>query len=145
MKKQTKRTKRNEKIVQRFREPSIEQQYEDMERKNATLVAEKLALRRIEVTGGDETALGCKSSGWVDYRELLIRKLRGLEGNKVTKADQASRILNITGFKTGSGQSWTPRLINVAKILLLGQMTDRVVDRTRSKTGVRTKRSPPQN
>jgi hypothetical protein len=103
--------------------------------------AQKLALRRIEITGGDEVALGCKSSGWPQYRELLEAKLLFLRKANLGRADQAASALNRMGFKTGSGQPWTPRLINIAKIKLFGVMTDRLVG---SSAHTVLKRYPPR-
>jgi hypothetical protein len=105
-------------------EPDLFQQ---LEQEGLRRDAERAALRRMEITGGDETELGCKSSGWTEYRERLLIKLHDLARNGITQADQAARILNNTGFKTGSGRPWTPRLINVAKFKLFGLMSDRVI------------------
>ena len=82
--------------------------------------AERRALRRIEITGGDEVALGCKSGGWPEFSEALRGKLLFLRRAKIVRADHAASALNRMGFKTGSGQNWTPRLINVAKMKLFG-------------------------
>jgi hypothetical protein len=89
-----------------------------LEEKLARIDAEKAALRRIEVTGGDEVALGCKSSGWPEFKELLKAKLLFLRKARIGRADEAAAALNRMGFKTGSGQRWTPRLINIAKMKL---------------------------
>jgi hypothetical protein len=40
---------------------------------------------------------------------LFLRKAR------IGRADEAAAALNRMGFKTGSGQRWTPRLVNIAK------------------------------
>ena len=101
--------------------------YEEVQQQAARKVAEQDALRKMEITGGDQTALGCKSSGWTEYKDLLALKLKGLTKANITKADQSAKVLNAMGFKTGSGQIWTPRLINVAKHILFDLMKDRIV------------------
>jgi hypothetical protein len=80
--------------------------------------AERRALRRVEITGGDEVALGSKSSGWPEFKEALKEKLLFLKRANIRRADEAASALNRMGFKTGSGQRWTPRLITVAKMKL---------------------------
>jgi hypothetical protein len=75
-------------------------------------------LRRIEITGGDEVAIGSKSSGWSEFKVALKAKLLFLERANIRRADEAASALNRMGFKTGSGQHWTPRLIKVAKMKL---------------------------
>lgn len=130
----TKRRKHVSKFMtEEARAEANRQYYADIERRALIRDAEKVALRRIEVTGGDETALGCKSSGWTEYSILLTKRLKALAANRITKADQSARVFNAMGFKTGSGQSWTPRLINVAKFLLLGLMNERIKKPTQNR------------
>jgi hypothetical protein len=105
-----------------------EQLYKKFEADSQRINAEKLALRRIEITGGDEVALGCKSSGWLEYKDALKAKLLFLRKAKIGRADEAAAALNRMGFKTGSGQPWTPRLINIAKMKLFGVMIDRLAN-----------------
>lgn len=105
-----------------------EQLYEKIVSDIARGEAEKVALRRIEITGGDKVALGCKSSGWPEYQKTLRVKLAFLRDANLRRADEAAAALNRMGFKTGSGQQWTPRLVNVAKMLLLDAMKDRRVE-----------------
>lgn len=81
--------------------------------------AERQALRRMEITGGDEVALGVKSSGWPEFKEVLKAKLLFLRKANIRRADEAASALNRMGFKTGSGQVWTPRLIKIAKVKVL--------------------------
>jgi len=89
--------------------------------------AQKKARRRLkgrakpkpEITDEDEVALGCKSSEWPEFKEILRAKLLFL--NKVgilRHAVEAALELNRMKFKTGSGQRWTPRLIMIAKMKL---------------------------
>jgi hypothetical protein len=84
----------------------------------ARIKAEQRALRRIVITREDELALGSKSSGWGQFKETLRSKLVFLKRANLGRADEAASALNRMGFKTGSGQLWTPRLINVAKMKL---------------------------
>lgn len=135
----TKRTKRNQRRQRQVQGQENESNllYNSVQQKAANRVAEQDALRRFEVTGGDETAIGCKSSGWPEYKIVLTERLRGLAASKVTKADQSARVFNAVGFKTGSGQTWTPRLINVAKFLLFGLLADRIVEEAPSKHGAK--------
>src|SRR5262245_58163569 len=104
------------KIKTRDARERSERQYREMEANLARIDAERAALRRIEITGGDEVALGCKSSGWLEYKEALKAKLLFLRKARIGRADEAAATLNRMGFKTGSGQPWTPRLINIAKM-----------------------------
>lgn len=110
------------------RDDSSEIQYQRVQQRIADQTAERAALRRMEITGGDETALGCKSSGWPEYKELLATKLKGLASNNITRADQAAKVLSAMGFRTGSGQPWTPRLVNVARFVMFGLLADRVIE-----------------
>lgn len=119
---------RRRKKSRHVRDDSSEIQYQRVQQRIADQTAERAALRRMEITGGDETALGCKSSGWPEYKELLGTKLKGLASNNITRADQAAKVLNAMGFKTGSGQTWTPRLVNVAKFVMFGLLADRVIE-----------------
>jgi hypothetical protein len=116
--------------------------YKEFEANIARINAEKLALRRIEITGGDEVALGCKSSGWPQFKEALVAKLLFLRKAKIGRADQAAAALNRMGFKTGSGQPWTPRLINIAKMKLLGVMSDRLLNAAKEPEPKRPRRKP---
>jgi len=126
MKKQAKRTRINEARGKQPRKEAGNDLYAEVQQQVAVRAAEQEALRRIEITGGDETAIGCKPSGWPEYKIILSEKLRGLVINNITKADQSAKVLNTMGFKTGSGQLWTPRLINIAKFMLFDLMADRV-------------------
>lgn len=94
--------------------------YAEAERTDARIEAERQALRRIDITRGDNVSLGCNSSGWSEYQDILRARLLFLEKANITHADKAASTFNRMGFKTGSGQQWTPRLINVAKMKLLG-------------------------
>jgi hypothetical protein len=97
--------------------------YDQVEENILRVNAEKSALRRIEITGEDEIALGCKSSSWPEFGKALLAKILFLRKANIGRADQAAAALNRMGFKTGSGQRWTPRLINVAKMKLFGSIS----------------------
>ena len=119
------RTKGGRKAEARER---TERQYRELEEKPYQVAAERRALRRIAITFSDEVALGCMSSGWLQYNKSLKAKLLSLKGAGITRADETAATLNEIGFKTGSGQRWTPRLINIAKIKLFGLMKHRLVN-----------------
>jgi len=72
-----------------------------------------------EITHEDEVALGCKSSEWPEFKEILRAKLLFLNKVGIRDADGAVHELNQMKFKTGSGQRWTRRLIMIAKMKLL--------------------------
>jgi len=96
------------------RDPKSERLYMEVRQ----IEAERQALRRMEINGGDEVALGSKSSGWLEFKVALKAKLLFLDKANIRRADDAASTLNRMGFKTGSGQLWTPRLIKIAKMKL---------------------------
>jgi hypothetical protein len=90
-------------------------QYPDLDKKRRIDDAEKAALRRVTVLAGDEVALGCNSAGWPAFAETLRAKFQPLDTAKIP-TDRIAVIWNKNGFKTGAGQNWTPRLVEVAKV-----------------------------
>jgi hypothetical protein len=89
-------------------------QYPDLDKKRRIDDAERAALSRVTVLAGDEVALGCNSAGWPAFAETLRAKFQPLDKAKIP-TDRIAVIWNKNGFKTGAGQSWTPRLVEVAK------------------------------
>jgi hypothetical protein len=90
-------------------------QYPDLDKKRLIENAERAALSRVTVLAGDEIALGCNSSGWPAFKQTLQAKLDLLHKAKIPP-DRIAVIWNKDGFKTGAGQRWTPRLVEVAKV-----------------------------
>jgi hypothetical protein len=99
--------------------------YEEVEANIGRVARERAALRKIIPTGGDEVDLGCKSSGWADYKIILRARLLFLRKANIHRADQIAKALNRMGFKTGSGKSWNPRLVNVAKMKIFAGKAER--------------------
>jgi hypothetical protein len=93
-------------------------QYPDLDKKRLIEDAERAALSRVVVMAGDEVALGCNSAGWPAFAEALRAKLQSLDKAKIP-TDRIAVIWNKNGFKTGAGQNWTPRLVEVAKKKIL--------------------------
>ena len=91
--------------------------YPDLEKRFRREEADRAALSRVTVLAGDEVALGCNSSDWAGFAELLREKFRALDAAKI-EHDRIAAIWNKDGFKTGAGQRWTARLVDVAKIKL---------------------------
>ena len=89
-------------------------QYPDLDKKRLIEDAERAALSRVTVLAGDEIALSCNSAGWPAFAEALRAKLQILDKAKIP-ADRIAVIWNKDGFKTGAGQRWTERLVEVAK------------------------------
>jgi hypothetical protein len=113
--------RRPKKIKKSEARERFEKLYSEADRNTVFQIeAERRALRRIDFTGGDQVSLGSKSSGWPEYKEVLRTKLLFLKKAKFFHANEAASALNRMGFKTGSGQTWTPRLINLAKMVLFG-------------------------
>lgn len=93
-------------------------QYPDLDKKRLIENAERAALSRVTVLAGDEVALGCNSAGWPAFAEMLRAKFQILDKAKIPP-DRIAVIWNKDGFKTGAGQRWTPRLVEVAKKKIL--------------------------
>jgi hypothetical protein len=72
-------------------------------------------IRTIVVHTADRMDIGMLSSGWSAYSLTLKAKLSNAGKAGVTKANDIAKMWNRTGFKTGSGKMWTPRLVNIAK------------------------------
>ena len=89
-------------------------QYPDLDKKRRIDDAERAALSRVTVLAGDEVALGCNSSGWPAFEQTLRAKFQILDKAKIPP-DRIAVIWNKDGFKTGAGQRWTPRLVDVAR------------------------------
>ena len=85
---------RPEKIKKREARARSERLCKETEENTLRVHAEKLALRRIEITGGDEVALGCKSSSWPEFKEILAAKLLFLRKARIGRADHAAAALN---------------------------------------------------
>jgi hypothetical protein len=78
---------RPKKIKNRERRERSERLYAEAKQDVARIAAERQALRRIEITGGDEVALGCKSSGWGEFKETLRAKLLFLNKANIRRAN----------------------------------------------------------
>jgi hypothetical protein len=109
-------SKRDKQSKKQERELRSEQLYLEA----ARIEAERKALRRIEITRGDEIALGSNSFGRLEFMHKFRSKLEFLKKANIRRADEAASALNRMGFKTRSGQLWTARLVNVAKMKLFG-------------------------
>lgn len=92
--------------------------YPDLDKRFRREAADRAALSRVVILAGDEVALGCNSSGWSAFTDVLRGKMRVLDAGKIDQADRIAAIWNKDGFKTGAGQRWTARLVEVAKIKL---------------------------
>ncbi len=86
--------------------------------KLATIEREKIALRKTIVGDGDRVRIGVKSSGWLEYKFQLKKKLDEIYKCGIHGADAIARVLNKQGFKTGSGQAWDARLAKIAPSIL---------------------------
>lgn len=125
MREKAKKEARAERAEWRGRHETSDRQERQLERLSfqpGIIEAERRALRRFDITGGDAVALGAKSSGWPEYKEVLKAKLVFLKKANIRRANEAASALNRMGFKTGSGQTWTPRLVNIAKKILFEKM-----------------------
>ena len=92
--------------------------YPDLDKRRHIEDAERAALGRVTVLAGDAVALGCNSSRWPEFQEALRAKFAQFDAAKVVLADRIAAIWNKNGFKTGAGQQWTARLVDVARKVL---------------------------
>lgn len=92
--------------------------YPDLDKRRLIEDAERAALGRVTVLAGDAVALGCNSAGWVEFQDILRGRLTQLDAAKIVLADRIAAIWNKNGFKTGAGQQWTARLVDVAKKII---------------------------
>jgi hypothetical protein len=83
--------------------------------KLAVIEREKSALRKTIIGNGDRVRLGVLSSGWPTYKFQLKKKLDELHRCKIHGADAIARVLNMQGFKTGSGQVWDARTAKIRR------------------------------
>jgi hypothetical protein len=89
--------------------------YPDLDKRRRIEDAERAALGRVTVLAGDALALGCNSSRWPEFQDTLRARLAQLDAAKIVLADRIAAIWNKNGFRTGAGQQWTARLVDVAK------------------------------
>jgi hypothetical protein len=87
----------------------------DLEKRRRAEAADKASMARVTILAGDEVALGCNSTGWPEFQEALRVRLALVDTAKITLPDRISAIWNKNGFKTGAGQPWTARLVEVAR------------------------------
>jgi hypothetical protein len=92
--------------------------YPDLDKRRRIEDAERAALGRVTVLAGDALALGCNSSRWPEFQDTLRARLAQLDMAKIVLADRIAAIWNKNGFKTGAGQQWTARLVDVAKKII---------------------------
>jgi hypothetical protein len=92
--------------------------YPDLDKRRHIEDAERAVLGRVSVLAGDAVALGCNSSRWPEFQEALRAKFTQFDAAKVVLADRIAAIWNKNGFKTGAGQQWTARLVDVARKVL---------------------------
>jgi hypothetical protein len=92
--------------------------YPDLDKRRRIEDAERAALGRVTVLAGDALALGCNSSRWPEFQDTLRARLVQLDTAKIVLADRIAAIWNKNGFKTGAGQQWTARLVDVAKKII---------------------------
>jgi hypothetical protein len=92
--------------------------YPDLDKRRHIEDAERAALGRVTVLAGDALALGCNSSRWPEFQDALRARLVQLDAAKIALPDRIAAIWNKNGFKTGAGQQWTARLVDVAKKVL---------------------------
>ncbi|HEX3442016.1 MAG TPA: hypothetical protein VHT93_16870 [Pseudolabrys sp.] len=89
--------------------------YPDLDKRRRIEDAERAALGRVTVLAGDALALGCNSSHWPEFQDTLRARLAQLDAAKIVLSDRIAAIWNKNGFRTGAGQQWTARLVDVAK------------------------------
>ena len=89
--------------------------YPDLDKRRRIEDAERAVLGRVTVLAGDALALGCNSSRWPEFQDALRARLVQLDVAKIALPDRIAAIWNKNGFKTGAGQPWTARLVDVAK------------------------------
>jgi hypothetical protein len=92
--------------------------YPDLDKRRHIEDAERAALGRVTVLAGDALALGCNSSRWPEFQDALRARLVQLDAAKIALPDRIAAIWNKNGFKTGAGQQWTARLVDVARKIL---------------------------
>ncbi len=75
----------------------------------------KQDMKTIRVSTQDKNDIGMFSSGWQDFLKALKPQFEKSRKAGHTRADYVCKFWNDIGFKTASGKSWTPRLVNIAK------------------------------
>ncbi|MAY36682.1 MAG: hypothetical protein CMN84_11340 [Spongiibacteraceae bacterium] len=72
-------------------------------------------LKTIRVSSQDKNDIGMYSSGWKNFLASIKGQFDRSKDAGLTRADDVAKFWNETGFKTASGEKWTPRLVNIAK------------------------------
>ena len=75
----------------------------------------KQDMKTVRISTQDKNDIGMLSSGWQDFLKTLKPQFEKSRKAGHTRADHVSKFWNDIGFKTASGKSWSPRLVNIAK------------------------------
>lgn len=96
--------------------PDASQMYlEELEQKEVEHRQLKKDMSNIIVSSQDKNDLGMLSSGWKAFEGEIKSQLQKARIAGATKANDVAKFWNETGFKTASGNRWTPRLVNIIK------------------------------
>jgi len=99
----------------KYRENPSQAYLEELEQKEAEHRQIKNDMSNIIVSSQDKNDLGMLSSGWNAFETGIKSQLQKAKKAGATKANDVAKFWNDIGFKTASGNKWTPRLVNIVK------------------------------